>query len=90
VLHPEANDSLRDVSPLSPAIELLIGPEGGLSSTEYEQALAAGFQAVSLGPRVLRTETAAIAAVALAQALWGDLQRDRVAPGHFMPPASRH
>jgi 16S rRNA (uracil1498-N3)-methyltransferase len=72
MLHPEANDSLRDISPLSLAIELLIGPEGGLSSTECDQALAAGFQAVSMGPRVLRTETAAIAAVALAQALWGD------------------
>lgn len=54
-------------------LELLIGPEGGLSGTERELAQAAGFVPVSLGPRTLRTETAAIAAVTLSQALWGDL-----------------
>jgi 16S rRNA (uracil1498-N3)-methyltransferase len=53
---------------------LLIGPEGGLSQTERETAYAAGFQGVRLGPRVLRTETAALAALATLQALWGDLQ----------------
>jgi 16S rRNA (uracil1498-N3)-methyltransferase len=57
---------------------LLIGPEGGFSETEYEDARVAGFDAVSLGPRVLRTETAALTAIALAQSQWGDLQ---VGPG---------
>ena len=53
---------------------MLIGPEGGFSAREYEDAEIAGFQALRLGPRVLRTETAAVAAVAIAQSLWGDLQ----------------
>jgi 16S rRNA (uracil1498-N3)-methyltransferase len=52
---------------------LLIGPEGGFSQTEYEDAAVAGFTAVSLGPRVLRTETAAVAALAVMQSQWGDL-----------------
>jgi 16S rRNA (uracil1498-N3)-methyltransferase len=52
---------------------LLIGPEGGLSERELEDAALAGFRAVSLGPRILRTETAALAALAIAQATWGDL-----------------
>ena len=55
------------------SVALLIGPEGGLSETEVEQAINAGFQAVSFGPRVLRTETAPIAAQAILQYLWGDL-----------------
>jgi len=51
---------------------VLIGPEGGFSTKEVEQAAAAGFQSVSLGRRVLRTETAAIAAVSLLQYELGD------------------
>jgi 16S rRNA (uracil1498-N3)-methyltransferase len=54
-------------------IMVLIGPEGGLTPEEQAQAGAAGFVGVRLGPRVLRTETAAIAAVALLQQLFGDL-----------------
>lgn len=52
---------------------LLIGPEGGLEARELEAALSAGFQPVRLGPRVLRTETAGPAALAVIQALWGDM-----------------
>lgn len=52
---------------------LLVGPEGGFADREYADAAAAGFDSVSLGPRVLRTETAGIVAVALAQARFGDL-----------------
>ena len=55
------------------SIGILLGPEGGLNPTEIERALQAGFTNVSLGPRVLRTETAATSAVAIAQALAGDL-----------------
>ena len=54
------------------SIVLLAGPEGGLTSDEHKAAIGAGFVALSLGPRVLRTETAAIAALAAMQALWGD------------------
>ena len=50
-----------------------MGPEGGFSEREYDDAAVAGFDAVSLGPRILRTETAAVAALAIVQALWGDL-----------------
>jgi 16S rRNA (uracil1498-N3)-methyltransferase len=51
---------------------LLAGPEGGLDPAERELARAAGFIGLRLGPRVLRTETAALAALAAMQAIWGD------------------
>ena len=54
--------------------ELLVGPEGGLSEAELELALRCGFEAVSLGPRILRTETAGAVALALLQAVAGDLR----------------
>ena len=54
------------------AVDLLVGPESGLSPPELQAACAAGFQAVRLGPRVLRTETAGPAAIAALQALAGD------------------
>ncbi len=57
----------------SKGITVLIGPEGGLEDVEQEAALAAGFKAVQLGPRVLRTETAAIAALTIIQRYFGDL-----------------
>jgi 16S rRNA (uracil1498-N3)-methyltransferase len=53
---------------------LLVGPAGGFEPAEVARAAAAGFQPVGLGPRVLRAETAAVAAIAAAQALWGDLR----------------
>ncbi len=55
------------------SVALMIGPEGGFSAAEIEAAQNAGFLPVSLGPRILRTETAAIAATAVVQALLGDL-----------------
>jgi 16S rRNA (uracil1498-N3)-methyltransferase len=55
------------------ALTVLVGPAGGWEPSEIERLAAAGFAAVSLGPRVLRAETAAIAALAAAQVLWGDL-----------------
>ena len=73
LLSPGATDTLGDVPrPLS-AVTVLIGPEGGLAQAEQEAAVAAGFRPVRLGPRVLRTETAAIAALALLQREFGDL-----------------
>ena len=53
-------------------LTLLVGPEGGLSDGERAAARAAGFVGVRLGPRILRTETAPLAAIAAIQALWGD------------------
>lgn len=55
-------------------VELLIGPEGGLSERERDIALSRRCEPVALGPRVLRTETAPIAALAAIQALWGDFR----------------
>jgi 16S rRNA (uracil1498-N3)-methyltransferase len=55
------------------AVVLLVGPEGGFSEDEVASVRRAGFVAASLGPRILRAETAAIVAVALAQAAGGGL-----------------
>lgn len=55
-------------------VELLVGPEGGLSERELDLAASRGCEAVSLGPRVLRTETAPLAALAAIHALWGDFR----------------
>lgn len=73
VLQPGAAESLNAMERPVKAIEILVGPEGGLSDAEYGQAIAAGFEGRSMGPRILRTETAAITAVALVQARLGDL-----------------
>jgi 16S rRNA (uracil1498-N3)-methyltransferase len=73
ILRPDADLALAAVAAPVTKLCLLIGPEGGFSAAEYEAAAAAGFRAVSLGPRILRTETAATAALAVAQSLWGDL-----------------
>jgi len=59
--------------PANTSALLLVGPPGGWESSELEHAARAGFRALSLGPRILRTETAAVAAIAALQALWGDL-----------------
>jgi len=56
------------------ALEILVGPEGGLSEREQELALSQGAQPVALGPRVLRAETAPLAALAAVHALWGDFR----------------
>lgn len=56
------------------AFDLVVGPEGGLAARERETALAHGCEGVSLGPRILRVETAAVAALAAIHALWGDFR----------------
>ena len=73
VLSPAATATLADLPRLVSAVTVLIGPEGGLAEAEQEAAVAAGFKPVRLGPRVLRTETAAIAALTLLQREFGDL-----------------
>ncbi|WP_423360165.1 16S rRNA (uracil(1498)-N(3))-methyltransferase [Pseudomonas citronellolis] len=70
VLHPVAEPLASHARPGS--LAFLIGPEGGLSDAEVEQARATGFHAARLGPRVLRTETAPVVALSVAQQLWGD------------------
>jgi 16S rRNA (uracil1498-N3)-methyltransferase len=72
VLSPDADAALKSVAP-APAAVLLIGAEGGLAPAEYQAAEASGFEPVRLGPRILRTETAPVAALAVLQVLWGDL-----------------
>lgn len=73
VLDPSAEQGLTDLVSPYRLVTLLIGPEGGLSPEEIALAMVAGFTGVQLGPRVMRTETAGIAALAALQVLWGDL-----------------
>lgn len=73
VLHQDGEKSLSELPPPSGAVTLLVGPEGGLSDTEVASAQAVGFTVLRLGPRILRTETAGVAALAALQAKWGDL-----------------
>ena len=72
LLAPSAPITLRDLPRPSTGVTLLAGPEGGLSPQEQHDAQASGFTPVRLGPRVLRTETAALAALSAMQTLWGD------------------
>jgi len=72
VLDPSATQGLTGLE-RADAATLLIGPEGGLSEAEIANALRAGYAGIRLGPRVLRTETAAVAALSALQVLWGDL-----------------
>jgi 16S rRNA (uracil1498-N3)-methyltransferase len=74
LLAPGAAQSLTTLAPPTPGgrVELLIGAEGGLAPEEMKLAAQAGFIAIRLGPRILRTETAGLAALAALQCLWGD------------------
>ena len=71
VLHHRSDGTLADM-PKPKSLSLLIGPEGGLTDEEIKRAQSHNFKALTLGPRVLRTETAPLAAISLAQYLWGD------------------
>lgn len=73
MLLPQAHDSLAALTPGLRAATLLVGPEGGLSSREQLLAQRGGFRACRLGPRILRAETAPLAALAALQAMAGDL-----------------
>lgn len=72
-LDPYAETTLMDLKPEAMKVTLLTGPEGGFSDQERNIAKASGFIPVRLGARILRTETASIAALAAVQLLWGDL-----------------
>ncbi len=71
-LSPRGPRTLREIDRPTGPIVLLVGPEGGFAPRELSAAQARGFTPVRLGPRVLRTETAALATLAAMQALWGD------------------
>jgi len=72
-LHPRAEHSIMTLPIETARVRLLIGPEGGLSDEEIEVASDAGYTDVLMGPRVLRTETAALTAITALQCRFGDL-----------------
>ena len=72
VLHHRSENSALE-SPAPSSVALLIGPEGGLTETEIQASERYGFLPLALGTRVLRTETAPLAALAILQARWGDM-----------------
>lgn len=75
ILTPRAGQSLADWARHQPpqALTIMVGPEGGFSEEEENAALAQGALALSMGPRILRTETAALAALAALSASWGGM-----------------
>lgn len=77
ILKPGAPATLRSLKDDTKPLTVLVGPEGGFSDDEYELAAATDFLAIGFGPRVLRTETAAIAVTAGLQTLYGDLAASR-------------
>ena len=74
VLEEEKAQGILSVLPVrrdaGAAVALLVGPEGGWTDRERESSAEAGWRAVSLGPRILKTETAALAALAILNAAW--------------------
>lgn len=74
VLDPESNNSLPDFHISPQSVAFMIGPEGGLTENEILSAQQYGFKSLRLGPRILRTETAAIATICALQYQWGDLK----------------
>ena len=74
ILVPGDYPNIKSLMPPVPShLELVIGPEGGFSDNEVTLSLSAGLQAISLGPRILRAETASLTSLALLQQHWGDL-----------------
>lgn len=72
VLHPGAGESLSKLAKPKGELTLFVGPEGGFSDKEIEKACTMGYQIINIGPRILRTETAALATISACQMLWGD------------------
>lgn len=72
ILAPQARQSLAQIQPTPRQLRLAIGPEGGFSDSEIEEATSCSFTAIALGPRILRTETAVVAGLSALQTLWGD------------------
>jgi 16S rRNA (uracil1498-N3)-methyltransferase len=74
LLDPEAGQAIATLSSLPGGCVLAVGPEGGWSPRDREVLRTSGFTGLRLGPRILRTETAGIAAIAALQGLFGDLR----------------
>ena len=72
ILQPTSDHRLAKLDEPVGHMTLLVGPEGGFSQQEFDFAKRNGYQGLSLGPRILRTETAALAAISACQTLWGD------------------
>ena len=72
LMDPTATARIGNLEPDEPSVCILCGPEGGLSEREVNAAAARGYNRISFGPRVLRTETAGPALIAAIQTLWGD------------------
>jgi len=70
---PQSEQTLSQQPKPEQGVNILIGPEGGVSETEIRKVCNSGFTAINFGPRILRTETAAIACISAIQTLWGDL-----------------
>ncbi len=75
ILSGRAETQLADVADAGPSISLIAGPEGGFTADEIELAGQAGYRSLCLGPRILRTETAALVGISALQTRWGDLGR---------------
>lgn len=75
MLHPLGTATLNTIAPPTSGISLLIGPEGGFTELELQQAQSNGFILLHLGPRILRAETAPLAAIAAIQTIWGDFNQ---------------
>ena len=73
LLDPLAADGVASLPVLAGGCVLAVGPEGGWSPRDRAQLAEAGFEGLRLGPRILRTETAGIAAISALQARFGDL-----------------
>ncbi|MDH5544880.1 MAG: 16S rRNA (uracil(1498)-N(3))-methyltransferase [Gammaproteobacteria bacterium] len=73
VMVPQGQNRFGLLEAIASPCVLLIGPEGGFSDEEVEKFTSLGFSAVSLGPRILRAETATITAISILQSRWGDL-----------------
>ncbi len=71
VLHTRDQKNLRNIE-VPKSVALLVGPEGGITDLEVEFCIQQGFTGLTLGPRILRTETAALAALSVFQFQWGD------------------
>jgi 16S rRNA (uracil1498-N3)-methyltransferase len=74
LLQPDSRETLNTLGRPAGEIVLLVGPEGGLNYDEQALARSDGFTGIRLGPRILRTETAALSAIAGLQTLWGDFR----------------
>ncbi len=73
IMKPGCTQTVGTLQPNGRELTVLVGPEGGFSDDEYDLAEATGFEPLGLGPRILRTETAALTILASLQTLYGDL-----------------